>query len=124
MHFLLLICSYHNILTKMLNSNMQYRSNYQWKGLYRLLLLMSPYAVPLSLLLSSCASRVRVAATGEVAKNTKHLKRQGQVSFYYLLKHTPFALKILYLTVSLFVATFRIHADDDNSPLFPYPLPL
>jgi len=39
---------------------MQYRFNYQWKGLYRLLLLMCT-------ILSSCASRVRVAAAGEVA---------------------------------------------------------
>jgi len=37
--------------------------------------LMSPYAVPLSLLLSSCASRVRVASAGEVAKNKKQLRR-------------------------------------------------
>jgi len=29
----------------------------------------------LSLLLSPCASRVRVAAAGEVAKNKKHLRR-------------------------------------------------
>jgi len=33
---------------------------------------MPSYAVPLSLLLSSCASNVRVAAAGEVAK---HLRR-------------------------------------------------
>jgi len=54
----------------------------------RLITLMSPYAVPLSPVL-------RVAAAGEVAKNKKHLRRQGQISFHYLLKHTPFALKIL-----------------------------
>jgi len=36
---------------------------------------MSPYAVPLSLLLSSSASRVRVAAAGEVAKNKKQFRR-------------------------------------------------
>jgi len=39
---------------------------------------MSPYAVTLSLLLSSCASRVRVTAGGEVAKN----KRRYRVSFH------------------------------------------
>jgi len=65
------------------------------RPIYILLLLLSPYAVPLCLLLSSCASRVRVAAAGEVAKNKKHLRRQGQVSFHYLLKNTPFAMKIL-----------------------------
>jgi len=36
---------------------------------------MSSYAVPLTLLLSTCASHVRVAAAGEVAKNKKHLRR-------------------------------------------------
>jgi len=36
---------------------------------------MSPYAVTLSLLFSSCGSHVRVAAAGEVAKNKKHLRR-------------------------------------------------
>jgi len=36
---------------------------------------MSPYAVPLR---PSCASYVRVAAAGEVAKIKKHLRRQGQ----------------------------------------------
>jgi len=36
---------------------------------------MSPYAVPLSLLLSSCTSCVRVAAAGEVSKDKKHLGR-------------------------------------------------
>jgi len=36
---------------------------------------MSPYAISLSLFLSSCASCVRVAAAaGEVAKDEKHLK--------------------------------------------------
>jgi len=39
---------------------------------------MSSYAVPLSRLLSSCVSHVRVAAAGEVLKNKKHLRRQGQ----------------------------------------------
>jgi len=42
-----------------------------------------PYAVPLSLLLSSCASCARVAAVGEVAKDEKHLRWWGQISFYY-----------------------------------------
>jgi len=51
--------------------------------------LMSPYAVPLSLLLSSCALRVRMAAAGEVAKNKKGIESV----FISLL--TPFALKIL-----------------------------
>jgi len=37
--------------------------------------LMSPYAVPLSLLLSSCASCVKVAAAGEIAKDEKHLRK-------------------------------------------------
>jgi len=36
---------------------------------------MSPYAVPFSLLLSSCAPLVRVAVAGEVAKDEKHLRR-------------------------------------------------
>jgi len=36
---------------------------------------MFPYAVPLSLVLSSCASGIRVDAAGEVAKNKKHLRR-------------------------------------------------
>jgi len=36
---------------------------------------MSPYAVPLSLLLSSCTSCVRVAAAGEVVKDERHLRR-------------------------------------------------
>jgi len=36
---------------------------------------MFPYAVPLSLLLSSRASHVRMAAAGEVAKNKKHFRR-------------------------------------------------
>jgi len=49
---------------------------------------MPPYAAPLSLLLSSCASCVRVAAAGEIAKNKKHLKRYR--AFHYLWKHTPF----------------------------------
>jgi len=53
---------------------------------------MSPYAVALSLLLSSCASCVRVAAAGEVAKNKKYLRRYR---VHYLWKHAPFALKIL-----------------------------
>jgi len=39
---------------------------------------MSPCAVPLS---PSCASHVRVAAAGEVAKNKKHLRRY-RVSFH------------------------------------------
>jgi len=80
----------------------------------RLVTLMSPFAVPLSPVL-------RVAAAGEVAKNKKYLRRQGQILFHYLLKHTPFALKI-YLTVPLFVAMFRVHADDGNNPLYLYPL--
>jgi len=33
------------------------------------------YAAPLSLLLFSCASCVRVAAAGEVAKDEEHLRR-------------------------------------------------
>jgi len=41
----------------------------------KIVTLMSPYAKPLSLLLPSCASRVMVAAAGEVAKNEKHLRR-------------------------------------------------
>jgi len=64
--------NYHNIniLVKMLNSNMQYRSNYQWKSLT----LTSPYTVPLSLLLS-CTLYANLVAAGEVAKDEKHLRR-------------------------------------------------
>jgi len=67
-----------------------------------------------SLLLSSCASCVRVAVAGEVAKN------KGQFLFHYLWKHNYCSENPtkLYPTVPLFVATFMIHADDDNNPLF------
>jgi len=52
---------------------------------------MSPYAVPLSMVLSSCDG---VAAAGEVAKDEKHFRKWGQISFHYLWKHTPFTYKL------------------------------
>jgi len=47
---------------------------------------MSPYTVPLSLLLSSCALCAGVATAGEVAKDEKHLRRWDQISFYHCIK--------------------------------------
>jgi len=89
----------------------------------KIVTLMFPYAVLLSLLLSSCTSRVRVADAGEVAKNKKHLRRY-RVSFHSItcgnIHLSLWKSYKLYLTVPLFVATFGIHADDDsNLPLSP-----
>jgi len=72
----------------------------------------------LSLLPSSCASHFRVAAAGEVAKI-----REGRVSFHFITcGNIQLYCYKLYPIVPLFVATFRMHADDGNNPLFPYPL--
>jgi len=116
--------SYHNILTKMLNSNMQYRSNYQWKGLYRLLLwrLYMLYH-------SACFSPPVLHMPGWLLLERLPKRRsiwEGRVSFHFITCGNIHLLLWksykLYPTVPLFVATFRIHADDDNNPIFPYPL--
>jgi len=73
----------------------------------------------LSLLLSSCTSHVRVAAAGEVAKISSIW--EGRVGFRFItcgnIQLLLWKSYKLYPIVPLFVATFRIHADDDNNPI-------
>jgi len=110
------------IFFKMLNSNMQY--NYQWKGLYRLLLWCFH-----SLYHSACFSPPVLHVSGSLLLERLPKIRsiwEGRVSFHFITCGNIHLLLWksykLYQTIPPFVAMFRIHADDDNNPFFPYPL--
>jgi len=97
-----------------------YRCNYQWKGLYRLLLwyvFIHCTTQPASLLLHVFHVSGCMAAVGEVA---------FEVSFHYLwnIHLLLWNSYNLCLTIPLFAAMFRIHADDDYnfSPINSFPL--